>query len=145
MLMPRGRRPSTAARTSLVEGYSRLMGTDEVGTLKSLTERRAILDRFIGQYRGRISNEASRRDYDAKRRKSAFEEYDNDDDNDEAATDSDWSVALEYFPDLGTLEARLRATSSRLAFAFRATLLETKNFGQRSEIAEKLETEAAAG
>jgi len=29
-----------------VEGYSRLMGADEVGTLKGLTERRAILDRF---------------------------------------------------------------------------------------------------
>ena len=27
-----------------VEGYSRLMGVDEVGTLKGLTERRAILD-----------------------------------------------------------------------------------------------------
>jgi len=29
-----------------VEGYSRLMGADEVGTLKGLTERRAILDRI---------------------------------------------------------------------------------------------------
>ena len=33
------------------EGYSRLMGTDEVGTLKGLTERRAILDRIIGEHR----------------------------------------------------------------------------------------------
>jgi adenylate cyclase len=30
-----------------VEGYSRLMGADEVGTLKGLIERRAILDGFI--------------------------------------------------------------------------------------------------
>jgi adenylate cyclase len=41
-----------------VEGYSRLMGTDEVGTLKGLTESRAILDRFIGHHRGRIANTA---------------------------------------------------------------------------------------
>ena len=41
-----------------VEGYSRLMGADEVGTLKALTERRAILDRFIGEHRGRIANTA---------------------------------------------------------------------------------------
>ena len=41
-----------------VEGYSRLMGTDEVGTLKALTERRAILDRLIGEHRGRIANTA---------------------------------------------------------------------------------------
>jgi adenylate cyclase len=41
-----------------VEGYSRLMGADEVGTLKGLTERRTILDRFIGEHRGRIANTA---------------------------------------------------------------------------------------
>jgi adenylate cyclase len=41
-----------------VEGYSRLMGADEVGALQGLTERRAILDRFIGEHRGRIANTA---------------------------------------------------------------------------------------
>src|SRR5437762_9078493 len=41
-----------------VEGYSRLMGTDEVGTLKGLTERRTILDKLIGEHRGRIANTA---------------------------------------------------------------------------------------
>jgi adenylate cyclase len=41
-----------------VEGYSRLMGADEVGTLKGLTEQRAILDRLIGDHRGRIANTA---------------------------------------------------------------------------------------
>jgi adenylate cyclase len=41
-----------------VEGYSRLMGADEVGTLKGLTERRAILDRIIGEHKGRIANTA---------------------------------------------------------------------------------------
>jgi adenylate cyclase len=41
-----------------VEGYSRLMGADEVGTLKGLTERRAILDRIIEEHRGRIENTA---------------------------------------------------------------------------------------
>jgi adenylate cyclase len=41
-----------------VEAYSRLMGTDEVGTLKGLTERRAILDKLIGDHGGRIANTA---------------------------------------------------------------------------------------
>src|SRR5512136_2063944 len=41
-----------------VEGYSRLMGADEVGTLKGLTERRAVLDRAIADHRGRIANTA---------------------------------------------------------------------------------------
>jgi adenylate cyclase len=41
-----------------VEGYSRLMGTDEVGTLRDLTQRRAILDGLIASHRGRIANTA---------------------------------------------------------------------------------------
>lgn len=39
-----------------VEGYSRLMGADEVGTLRDLIQRRAILDGLIASYRGRIAN-----------------------------------------------------------------------------------------
>ena len=41
-----------------VEGYSRLMGADEVGTLKGLTECRAVLDNAIAGHRGRIANTA---------------------------------------------------------------------------------------
>src|SRR5215813_11871824 len=41
-----------------VEGYNRLLGADEVGTLEGLTERRAILDRIIGEHGGRIANTA---------------------------------------------------------------------------------------
>jgi adenylate cyclase len=41
-----------------VEGYSRLMGIDEVGTLRELTQRRAILDGLIASHRGRIANTA---------------------------------------------------------------------------------------
>jgi adenylate cyclase len=39
-----------------VEGYSRLMGADEVGTLRDLTQRRATLDSLIASHRGRIAN-----------------------------------------------------------------------------------------
>ena len=38
-----------------VEGYSRLMGADEVGTLTGLTERRAILDNESLRPQGKIS------------------------------------------------------------------------------------------
>ncbi|MDE2063505.1 MAG: adenylate/guanylate cyclase domain-containing protein [Bradyrhizobium sp.] len=41
-----------------VEGYSRLMGVDEVGTLRELTTRRVILDDLIASHRGRIANTA---------------------------------------------------------------------------------------
>jgi adenylate cyclase len=41
-----------------VEGYSRLMGVDEVATLDALTARREILDRLIASHGGRIANTA---------------------------------------------------------------------------------------
>jgi adenylate cyclase len=41
-----------------VEGYSRLMGRDEVGTLRTLTAYRVIVDRLIDSHRGRIFNTA---------------------------------------------------------------------------------------
>jgi adenylate cyclase len=41
-----------------VAEYSRLMGLDEVGTLRTLQAYRAILDRLIGAHRGRIFNTA---------------------------------------------------------------------------------------
>jgi adenylate cyclase len=41
-----------------VEGYSRLMGADEVETLHALTQRRTILDCLISARRGRIANTA---------------------------------------------------------------------------------------
>src|SRR5713226_7293699 len=41
-----------------VEGYSRLMGTDEVATLGALTARREVLDGLIAAHGGRIANTA---------------------------------------------------------------------------------------
>jgi class 3 adenylate cyclase len=41
-----------------VEGYSRLMGVDEVGTLRDLTQRRIVLDGLIASHHGRIANVA---------------------------------------------------------------------------------------
>jgi TolB-like protein/class 3 adenylate cyclase len=41
-----------------VEGYSRLMGANEVETLQALTQRRTILDGLIASHRGRIANTA---------------------------------------------------------------------------------------
>jgi class 3 adenylate cyclase len=42
-----------------VEGCSHLMDTDEVGTLRALSERGLILDALISSNRGRIANTAS--------------------------------------------------------------------------------------
>ena len=41
-----------------VAGYSRLMEQDEVGTLRTLTAHREIMDRLIAEHGGRIANTA---------------------------------------------------------------------------------------
>ena len=41
-----------------VAGYSRLMGADEAGTLRTLTTYRQIMDELIARYGGRLANTA---------------------------------------------------------------------------------------
>ena len=41
-----------------VAGYSRLMGQDEVGTMRTLTAHREVMDGLIKEHRGRIANTA---------------------------------------------------------------------------------------
>jgi curved DNA-binding protein CbpA len=92
-----------------------------------------------------LSDSAKRKKYDGARQqkaadfgleedgvRSAFEDA-------SSAFAGKWQTALEYYPDLDEIVARLRTTSFRLGFAFQALLLETKRFEQRSEIAAQLE------
>jgi class 3 adenylate cyclase len=47
---PKVQRHLAAIFAADVEGYSRLMGVDEVGTLQTLTAHREIMDRLIGEH-----------------------------------------------------------------------------------------------
>ena len=47
-------RKLTAILSVDVHGYSRLMGTDEEGTLRTLTAYRQIIDTLIARHHGRI-------------------------------------------------------------------------------------------
>ncbi len=55
---PRVERRLAAIFAADVEGYSRLMGLDEVRTIAALTERRAAASELIAHYRGRIVDTA---------------------------------------------------------------------------------------
>src|SRR5215212_2580863 len=55
---PKVQRRLAAIFAADVEGYSRLMGSDEVGTLRTLTTHREVMDRLIGEHGGRIANTA---------------------------------------------------------------------------------------
>lgn len=53
--------------------------------------------------------------------------------------ESDWDVASHYYPDLKEIEGQLSKISWRLAYSFRAYLLEAKAFERRSEVARAME------
>jgi adenylate cyclase len=50
----RDKRKLSAVLSADVKGYSRLMGEDESGTVRTLKEYREIMGKFIQQYRGRV-------------------------------------------------------------------------------------------
>lgn len=56
MAKERVQRRLAAILSADVEGYSRLMHADEDGTLRLLNSHRAIIDRLIDEYGGRIAN-----------------------------------------------------------------------------------------
>lgn len=53
--------------------------------------------------------------------------------------EDDWNLASKYYPDLRELEARLSKISWRLAYSYRAYLLEAKVFEERKQVADAME------
>ena len=93
-----------------------------------------------------LSDNKAREQYDRARQKKEFDEYESENDatqdafrSAEQAQRSDWDVAVEYYPDLDTIYADLKRTSFQLAFAFRETMLETKQFPAAKKVADDLE------
>lgn len=53
--------------------------------------------------------------------------------------EQDWQLATKYYPDLPKLEASLQRFAWRLAYAYRAYLLQEKDFDNRVFVAQKME------
>lgn len=102
----------------------------------------------INQAYAILSDAAQRNAYDAQRKAGGGgEEFDTEEEGvrdafseAEEATQDDWDVAVEYFPDLENIYRWLKRTSSSLAFSYKTILLESKNFNVRVQLAESLET-----
>jgi curved DNA-binding protein CbpA len=93
-----------------------------------------------------LSDTQAREQYDKVRKKKEFDEYEFEDEatedafrSEEVAQRSDWDVAVDYYPDLNTIYTDLKRTSYQLAFAFRQTMLETKQFPKAKKAADDLE------
>ncbi len=85
-----------------------------------------------------LSDPVKRKQYDDLRDQSAYKEEDDSDDL-TSSIEQDWQVVTEYFPDLVDITRRLRQVSRTLASSFKLVILETKDFDNRQQVAEKLE------
>lgn len=94
-----------------------------------------------------LSDPETRRSYDRARGSGAqsadayFSDGQNEESTEPDPLEADWNLAKSFFPDLTELERRLAKVSWRLAYAFRAHLLETKQFQDRQQIAQTAETQ----
>ncbi|WP_295444726.1 J domain-containing protein [uncultured Thiodictyon sp.] len=95
---------------------------------------------------GVLSDPAKRVEYDRLREKktqSADTAFADGDPEPSAGSplDADWQTAVQYYPELEGLRARLAKISWKLADAFCARILRNKEFADASTIAEQLENE----
>ncbi len=128
-----------AAYRALAQRYhpDRFEGSEEEATerMMELNEAHAVL-----------SDPASRRAYDQARQnrtQSADSCLDETDVRPPPGRDplkEDWTLATQYYPDLVVLDRTLSRFSWRLANTYRARLLESKDFENRVEEAERLES-----
>jgi len=92
-----------------------------------------------------LNNPEKRKEYDSLRGSgtqegsSYFSEEANDAPPKYDPLEEDWAVASKYYTDLKDIESRLTKISWRLAYSFRAYLLEEKAFNIRTEVANDLE------
>jgi len=95
----------------------------------------------INEAYGVLSDSVKKKQYDATRDKSEYEDV-NDDDEDEmlSSIESDWKEVVEYFPDLKKISDNLSKISKQLDFTFKTILLEKKEFNKRVELSRTLET-----
>jgi len=87
-----------------------------------------------------LSDEDKRKEYDANRTNSLPEddpEFYATDYRDEGVFGEDWSLAVEYHPEIAKEAEDLEKISPKLAFAYKAFLIETKKFKDYSRIATK--------
>lgn len=93
-----------------------------------------------------LSDPAKRIEYDRLREKktqNADTAFADDDPEPSAASplDTDWTIALQFYPELEGLRARPAKISWKLADAFQARILNKKEFAEAQTIAEVLENE----
>lgn len=93
-----------------------------------------------------LGDPAKRREYDEELERQGRYDDATDIDNDTSdfeqvySEHSDaWDIALRFFPDLSSLHERLKKINSSLAYTFKTTLIEKKDFAAAQKLAEMME------
>jgi curved DNA-binding protein CbpA len=92
-----------------------------------------------------LKDKGQRDEYDSMRRKSNqskesyFTERTNESPPQHDPLEGDWKVASNFFKDLPDIESNLAQISWRLAYSFRAVMLDEKDFEKRTSVAKRLE------
>lgn len=81
-----------------------------------------------------LSNPIKRKNYDEQRAQQQSQTK-----TEQTPYQKEWGVAVEYYPDLTEMVARLALFSDALAEEYRVQLLKSKQFAQRHELATKAE------
>ena len=84
-----------------------------------------------------LSDKEKRKEYDATRSNNLPEDdpiFDSTEYNDEEFFGEDWSLAVEYYPEAAKEAKELAKISSKLAFAYKAYLIEKKDFKNHTEV-----------
>ena len=91
-----------------------------------------------------LSDEEKRKEYDSSRSNSLPEDdpiFDNTEYNDEEFFGEAWSLAREYYPEAAREAEELSKISTKLAFTYKAFLIDTKSFGEHTAVFERFREE----
>jgi curved DNA-binding protein CbpA len=95
-----------------------------------------------------LGDASKRSEYDRAREQGTSDEsdffnedFDADSQGVDPVEEEAWKMANSYFPELDASFRHLTKTSSRLAFSFRAYLIESKKFDKHRQIAKQMETD----
>jgi len=94
-----------------------------------------------------LKDPVRRSEYDESRNNDRYADFSNGDSSDQneafnsalSEVEEKWNLACLVFPDLQEFRKMLSRTSTALAFAFVTTMIETKNYNNREEIARSME------
>lgn len=92
-----------------------------------------------------LSEPTRRAQYDNARNRNRQADFGSSEEKSEAFSgaldeiEDRWQIACSIYPDLADNRARLREVSAALAFAYVATILTTKRFAERSELARTMD------